>query len=188
MKERLGGLTLLAVCAASLCIMSPALANPPKFPDQQSFAHVSGIDVEVLAYENMDDVSLTAEAMKAYVLKQLVKAGLLGDHRSPSLQETRSSKNVKKGKPESLVILGIRVRRTEDSAMFVAKIGSVAVALQLFQQVTITHNQHPTQAITWSESESILGGSKRPKKIFEALDRLLEKFAHDFRIDRSTPQ
>ncbi|GJL54876.1 MAG: hypothetical protein NPIRA02_20080 [Nitrospirales bacterium] len=188
MIGRWGVLKPLAVFASCLLILSPAWANPPKFPDRQSFSHVPGVYVEVLAYENMDEGSPTPEEMKSHVAKQLVKAGLFVNQGDRSFPKARSSEKVKTVKSQSLAMLGIHVRRTEDSAMFVAKIGSVAVTLQLFQRVKIVHNQHETHAITWSESQSILGGSKRPKKILEALDRLVEMFAHDFPVNRSPQQ
>ena len=85
-----------------------------------------------------------------------------------------------------MAILGISLRRTEDSALFgAAKAGSVAVTLQLFQQVTVKHNHHSTHAITWSESLSVSGGSKRPKKILEVLDKLVDMFVEDFLVAQS---
>jgi len=142
----------------------------------------------MLAYENMAEVSLTPEEIKAHVVSQLVKAGVTVDQGNQLRSQAHSPKKGRRIKPDGMAILGVKIRRTEDSAMFVAKIGSVAVMLHLFQRVIIGHNQHATHAITWSESRSILGGSKRPKKILEALDALVAKFVGDFRATPSKPQ
>ncbi|GJL64672.1 MAG: hypothetical protein NPIRA04_33260 [Nitrospirales bacterium] len=188
MTRPLGLIQVLIVFIVSLVHFSPSWATHPKFPDRLAFSQVPGVQVEMLAYENMDEVSLKPEEIKAHVAKQLRKAGIPVDEGSQLRQEIHSPKKQQPSKSDDMAILGIRVARTEDSAMFVAKIGSVTVTLHLFQRVKVEHNQHSTQAITWSESRSILGGSKRPKKIFEALDALVKVFVRDFQVVPLKPQ
>ncbi|GJL52620.1 MAG: hypothetical protein NPIRA01_38470 [Nitrospirales bacterium] len=188
MMIRLGIIQVLIVLIVPLFLFSPSWATHPKFPDRLSFSQVPGVQLEMLAYENMDEVSLKPEEIKAHVAKQLRNAGIHVDEGSQIHQDIHSPRKNQSSKSDGMAILGVRVNRTEDSAMFVAKIGNVAITLHLFQRVKVERNQHSTQAITWSESRSILGGSKRPKKIFEALDALVKMFVRDFQVAPSNPQ
>ncbi len=174
----LHGAVLLSSC---LAFFSLALSEPHKFPDRQSFAGISAISVKMLSYENMDEISLTPSDLIRHIETTLQKAGISVNNinRLPG-NESKKRKRADKRSSE-IPILGIHMKRTEDSALFGATtIGIVTVTLRLYQQVTIAHNRHSTQAITWSDSLSVSGGSKRPKKIFDALDKLLDMFARDF--------
>ena len=159
-----------------------ARAELPKFPDKKSFSNVSGVNVEILTYDNMSAVAITPADIKKHVIGNLEKAGVRVSKINRLVSANKPLKKRKEVQPaENYAILGIRLIRTEDSALFGAtKIGSVAVTMHLFQQVIMKHNQHSTHAITWSETRSVSGASKRPKKIFDAVDQLLEAFTQDF--------
>ena len=179
----------LIVAFLSYSTFSPplALAESLHFPDRKSFSRLHDVSVEILSYENMNAVELTSTDIQTYVIKRLSKARVSVSNGSRFTADNKLHEKLKVVPPESPAILGIRLRRTEDSALFgAAKIGNVAVTLQLYQRVTIKLNNHSTQAITWSESQTISGGSKRPQKILDALDKLLDMFVIDFLAARSS--
>ena len=124
-----------------------------------------GVSVEILSYDNMSGVSITPAEIKKYVVKILERAGISVSHISRLVSVQSPLKKQEDEQPEDYAILGVRLKRTEDAALFgTMKAGSVAVTLHLLQRVIVEHNQHSTHAITWSETLSISGASKRPKE------------------------
>ncbi|MCA9470922.1 MAG: hypothetical protein MRJ96_14825 [Nitrospirales bacterium] len=181
MKIRLSrvvaGLLILFVHASGL----PNGAEGMNFPDVQSYKGVAGVQVAVISYENMNDISLTAADIIKHVKNSLEKSGVSLHHGSQLVAANASPREAQKGNQSHDALLGIRMRRTEDSALFGAsKIGVVTLTMSLFQPVTVKENQHVTHAITWNDSRSISGASRRPRKILEALDELLAAFVKDF--------
>ena len=178
----------ITVLVVTYCTLFPSLARsePPKFPDRKSFHGISEVSVDMLSYENMSEIALVPADLIARVKTTLREAGIVVSNDNRLKGKKRKNGGKTGINTERLAILGTRLKRTEDSALFgTTKIGSVVVTMHLFQQVTVKHNHHSTHAITWSESLSVSGGSKRPKKILDALDKLVNMFVRDFTQNQS---
>ena len=179
----------LALVVVGLCLSLAPQSRALTFPDRESFSNVSSVSVEILSYDNMSEVSLTPADIKAYVIKNLEKAGVGVTNVMRVVKSKTPQKKLNDESSDEHALLGISLIRTDEPALFgVTKIGSVAVTVHLFQRVTIEHNQRSTHAITWSESRSVSGASKRPKKILAVLDQLLEVFTGDFLAVNSIPK
>ena len=147
------------------------------FPDPKTFEGIKGVVVPPITLTNMENVKVDPETLRATMKKQLDKGGIgveIGKSFQPSdpLVE-RFRKDVG--------LLKAAIRRWETSGPLGSAMNSFTISLQFYQKARLQPSQREGWAITWSETQSVIVGTRRTKGIEDALQELLQLFILDWK-------
>lgn len=151
------------------------------FPDPAAFKGLKSVIVEPVALQNMTALKISGDEIQDRVHAALTKGGINAVKRNRSAGKTRIAPPT-----ADIGALQVTIQRAEAPVFFGSNINNFLISVKLFQRVVLPSTRQDSWAITWFDSRSEIVGTKRPKRIIEIVDELIQLFIQDFIVGKES--
>ncbi len=150
------------------------------FPDSLAFKGIEAVGVASIETKGMETVRLDTTLLHVAIRKQVRQAGI--PVLSPRKDSSRPFEFV--SDHNNFGVLLPIIIRWESAGPLGTTMNSFALTLHFLQPATIRPSNNEGWVITWTQTQSLLAGLKRPKEIERALEKMVQSFLVDFQQGR----